>query len=80
MCKDEIKVELVPVKGAYIIQRRSSRENGAIVDAPPIRVTEGKAGRTLEQQADLEFRAIIRQAIQKDGGKITRLNKKRARS
>lgn len=57
------EVELVPVKGAYIIQRRSSRENGAIVDAPPIRVTEGKAGRTLEQQADLEFRAIIRQAM-----------------
>ena len=60
------EVELIPSRNSYIIQRKSWQENGAVVEAPPIRVTEGKGGRTLEQQADLEYRSIIRQAM--DGG------------
>lgn len=57
------EVELIPSRNSYIIQRKSWQENGAVVEAPPIRVTEGKGGRTLEQQADLEYRSIIRQAM-----------------
>lgn len=60
-------------KSNYIIQRFTGQFNGKITEQPVKIVSEGKAKRTVQIQADLEFNSLIKKSLDKGYKNLTDL-------
>ena len=61
----QVTFEYKKTDEGYIIYRNSGLFGGAIVHQPSLIIIKGKASRTLEQQVQLEFNALISKARDK---------------
>lgn len=59
--------------GSFVIQRSSGLYKGKDTPQPDIVITEGKAKRTIEEQANLEYNALIKKAMDKGYIDVTTL-------
>jgi len=61
----QVTFEYEKTDEGYIITRSSGLVGGAVVPQPSLTINKGKASRTLEQQVNLEFNALISRAKDK---------------
>lgn len=54
-------VEVSPQFGNYVISRSTGLIDGKRTEQPNIVITEGKTRRTIEEQADLQYQAIVKE-------------------
>ena len=58
-------INLSKVDSTYVITRETGQYNGKITSQPSIVIEKGKAKRTLEQQADLQFNSKVKEYLDK---------------